>query len=81
MTSTQTSVKDLKVVPFLIDGTHYSATSNSFPVYSNKLQQELFQAQSADIAIASFAADSAAKAFKTWKHTPWTTRRDILFGQ
>jgi hypothetical protein len=70
MSSTQTSVKDLKVVPFLIDGTHYSATSNAFPIYSNKLQPELFQAQSADIATAIFAADAAAKALKTWKRTP-----------
>jgi acyl-CoA reductase-like NAD-dependent aldehyde dehydrogenase len=83
MFSTQTSVKDLKVVPFLINGIYYSATSNAFPVYSNKLQQELCQAQSADTATATFAADIAAKAFKTWKqhHGRLAEMYKYFFGQ
>jgi acyl-CoA reductase-like NAD-dependent aldehyde dehydrogenase len=78
MTSKYTPVKDLKVVPLLIDGSHSIPGTLTFPVYSNELQQELFQAQSAGPEAATLAADAAGKAFKTWKHTPWTQRRDIL---
>ncbi|KAE9372002.1 ALDH-like protein [Stipitochalara longipes BDJ] len=68
----------MQVVPLLIDGTRFPSTSRTFPVFSNKLQCELFLAESADATAASAAAEAASKAFKTWKHTPWTTRRDIL---
>lgn len=68
----------MKVVPFLIDGKHETTGTRTFPIFSNQLQRELCLAQSADSKTASAAADSASKAFKTWKHTPWMTRRDIL---
>jgi len=69
----------MKIIPLLIDGAHIPSTGCTFPVFSNKLQRELFLAESAEAAAATAAADSASEAFKTWKHTPWTTRRDILF--
>jgi acyl-CoA reductase-like NAD-dependent aldehyde dehydrogenase len=78
MTSKFQELKSMKIVPLLIDGKQFPSTSQIFAVFSNKLQRELFLAESADAAAATAAADAASKAFKTWKHTPWTTRRDIL---
>ncbi|TVY88639.1 Salicylaldehyde dehydrogenase [Lachnellula willkommii] len=78
MSTKLSEVKDMKVVPFLIDGKHETTGARTFPIISNQLQRELCLAQSADSTTAFAAADSASKAFKTWKHTPWMTRRDIL---
>jgi acyl-CoA reductase-like NAD-dependent aldehyde dehydrogenase len=78
MSSPFQEVKNIEVVPSLIDGTQSSSTSRTFPVFSNQLQRELFLAESADPPSATAPADTASKAFKTWKRAPWTTRRDIL---
>jgi hypothetical protein len=78
MLSKYQEVKDMKVVLLLIDGTQSTNTGRTFPVFSNALQRELFLAESANLTSATAAAEAVSKAFKTWKHTPWSTRRDIL---
>jgi acyl-CoA reductase-like NAD-dependent aldehyde dehydrogenase len=69
----------LPVVPLWIGG---AATTSSpplmFPVYSAIKQKQVFLAHAADSAAATRAVDSAAAAFKTWRKTSPTARRDIL---
>jgi acyl-CoA reductase-like NAD-dependent aldehyde dehydrogenase len=69
----------MKAVPLLIDSTQSSSMSRTFPVFSNDLQRELLLIESVNSTAAIATADAASKTFKTWKHLPWTIRRDILF--
>jgi hypothetical protein len=60
MSTKPPEVKDLKVLPFLINGKHETTTACTFPLVSNQLQRELFLAQSADSTTATAAADAAS---------------------
>lgn len=69
----------LEVVPLWIDGAPAKSGSETrFAVYSAANQKNVFLAQSADTESAVKAADSAARAFESWKRTPAAARRRIL---
>jgi acyl-CoA reductase-like NAD-dependent aldehyde dehydrogenase len=76
MLSKYQEVKDLKVVPLLIDGTRSTTTGRTFPPFSNALQRELFLVESANPTSATAATKAVSKDFKTWKHTH--TQQDIF---
>jgi hypothetical protein len=80
MLSNYQEVKDLKVVPLLIDGTRSTTTGRTFPPFSNALQRELFLVESANPTSATAAAKAVSKDFKTWKHT-LTTRYIFAHSQ
>ena len=69
----------LQVVPLWIDG----ASAKSFPpvvfpVFSAAQQKDVYLSQGANPKAAASAAESSAKAFKTWKNSPAAFRRTIL---
>lgn len=69
----------LEIVPLWIDGAPAaSRTGSTFAVFSAQRQKNVFLAQSADIESAVKAADSAARAFVSWKKAPAVARRNIV---
>lgn len=67
------------MVPLWINGVPVSsAEAGSFPVYSAAQKKNVYMAQSADVKLASAAAESAEAAFRDWKTTSAASRRDII---
>lgn len=79
MSTTPDNDTQLEVVPLWIDGAPaVSHIGSTFPVFSAQGQRDVFLAQSADVESAIKAADSAARAFASWKKTPAVSRRNIV---
>jgi acyl-CoA reductase-like NAD-dependent aldehyde dehydrogenase len=69
----------LEIVPLWIDGAPAkSDTEATFAVFSAAKQRNVFLAHSADTESAVRAANSAARAFLSWKRTPSAVRRNIV---
>ncbi|KAI9709253.1 MAG: hypothetical protein M1820_003373 [Bogoriella megaspora] len=67
------------VVPIWINGVAVEAPKiHTFPVTSSITNEVVHHAQSVDIATAQAACDAATNAFKSWKRTSISTRRDML---
>jgi acyl-CoA reductase-like NAD-dependent aldehyde dehydrogenase len=69
----------LPIVPLMIGGKATAANPPlRFPIYSYEQQKNVGLAESADVATAKLAADTAAEAFKTWKKVSAVKRRELL---
>ncbi|KAI9694476.1 MAG: hypothetical protein M1822_000092 [Bathelium mastoideum] len=67
------------VVPIWINSTAIPPpTSKTIPVVSSVSGKTLHHAHSVDVPTAQHACDAALTAFHSWKHTPITTRRNLL---
>lgn len=70
---------ELRVIPLRIGGKETkSSPSIQFPVYSNKLQKDVYLAESADKETAKLAADAALQSFTSWKKVSAKDRRELL---
>lgn len=70
--------KDAHVVPFLINGDDYYP-ERSFDVISPVTGKVAHRCGAATVADAAAAVDAAAVAFKTWRKSTPSYRRDIFF--
>lgn len=69
----------MKIVPLWINGEAVSTVSSStFPVTQSTTDTTVYHALSATPSQATQAAEFSWKAFKSWKATPHTTRRDLI---
>ena len=67
------------VVPNVVKGKATSLPeSQNFPVINGATGDTVHHAQSATIKVATAAVETAAEAFKSWKKTPVSERRDLL---
>ena len=66
-------------VPFLIDGDEHRS-SNTFDVISPATGKLVHRCSSASVADAMSAVDAATEAFKAWRKTTPSKKRDIFLG-
>lgn len=71
------TLADAPTVPFIINGSDYYA-ERIFDVVSPVTGEVTHRCGSASVADANAAVDAAAEAFKTWKRTTPSHRRDIF---
>lgn len=73
------SKSQLETVPLLIDGQKTKSNpSTQFAVFGLEQQQNVYQAESADVNAANRAVDAAWTAFESWKKASAVTRRKVL---